>query len=132
MPMVARIPGEHASLLGYLRAWWRYQGTVWYLSNLGDRELADIGISRKDITRVACESPDPIKCGDILTISDEHVRELSRLRLFSHKLARLSASSPWLLVAPDRGKKSVVRAGPVAMRHQAADEHRVVAKRLSP
>jgi len=48
-----------ASLRRYLRAWRQYQGTVWYLSNLGDRELADIGITRKDIPRVAWESPDP-------------------------------------------------------------------------
>ena len=46
-------------LLRYLRAWRQYQGTVWSLSNLGDRELADIGITRKDIPRVAGESQEP-------------------------------------------------------------------------
>lgn len=42
-----------SSLLRYLRASKRYQGTDRYLSNLGDRELADVGIARKDIPRVA-------------------------------------------------------------------------------
>ena len=29
------------SLLRYLRAWRQYQGTVWYLSNLGFRRLGN-------------------------------------------------------------------------------------------
>jgi uncharacterized protein YjiS (DUF1127 family) len=67
MAAVARIPGEHRrkdakmfiSFLRYLHAWWRYQNTVWDLSNLGDRELSDLGITRKEIPRVAWEYPYP-------------------------------------------------------------------------
>ena len=45
------------SFVRYLSAWWRYENTVWQLSNLGDRQLADIGITREDISRVAWKSP---------------------------------------------------------------------------
>lgn len=48
-----------SSFLRYLHAWWRYETTVRELWNLGDRELADLGITRKDISRVVSESPDP-------------------------------------------------------------------------
>jgi uncharacterized protein YjiS (DUF1127 family) len=36
-----------------LRSWRRYNRSVRELSRLGDRELADIGIARSDITQVA-------------------------------------------------------------------------------
>ena len=36
-----------------LRTWWRYNESVRELARLNDRELADIGISRSDIPRVA-------------------------------------------------------------------------------
>ena len=42
-----------ASLVRMIRAWKRYNQSLAELSNLGDRELADIGISRSDIQRVA-------------------------------------------------------------------------------
>jgi uncharacterized protein YjiS (DUF1127 family) len=42
-----------ASLVRMIRAWKRYNRSVAELSILGDRELADIGISRSDISRVA-------------------------------------------------------------------------------
>jgi uncharacterized protein YjiS (DUF1127 family) len=45
------------SLLHYLHSWRRYAITVRELSNLNDRELADLGITRSDIPRVAWESP---------------------------------------------------------------------------
>jgi uncharacterized protein YjiS (DUF1127 family) len=35
------------------RAWQRYNRSLAELNSLGDRELADIGISRSDIQRVA-------------------------------------------------------------------------------
>ena len=35
------------------RAWWRYNESVRELARLNDRELADIGISRSEITAVA-------------------------------------------------------------------------------
>lgn len=38
------------------RQWRRYNRSLSELSRLGDRELADIGISRGDIPRVAWES----------------------------------------------------------------------------
>ena len=47
------------SFLRYLHAWWQYETTVRELWNLSDRELADLGITRKDITRVASDSPNP-------------------------------------------------------------------------
>jgi uncharacterized protein YjiS (DUF1127 family) len=42
-----------ASLIRFLREWRRYNQSLNELSRLGDRELADIGISRSDIARVA-------------------------------------------------------------------------------
>jgi uncharacterized protein YjiS (DUF1127 family) len=42
-----------ASIVRFLREWRQYNQSVSELSRLGDRELADIGISRSDIPRVA-------------------------------------------------------------------------------
>jgi uncharacterized protein YjiS (DUF1127 family) len=42
-----------AALVRFLREWKRYNQSLNELSRLGDRELADIGISRSDIPRVA-------------------------------------------------------------------------------
>ena len=42
-----------ASLVRFIRSWKRYQASVSELSRLGDRELADIGISRSEIPTVA-------------------------------------------------------------------------------
>ena len=36
-----------------LRSWWRYNESVAELGRLSDRELADIGISRSEITAIA-------------------------------------------------------------------------------
>ena len=44
------------SFIRYLRAWRRYNESLRELRRLGDRELADIGISRSDIPRVAWEA----------------------------------------------------------------------------
>jgi uncharacterized protein YjiS (DUF1127 family) len=41
------------SVIRFLQVWKRYNASVAELSRLGDRELADIGISRSDINRVA-------------------------------------------------------------------------------
>ena len=41
------------SVIRFLQVWNRYHSSVSELSRLGDRELADIGISRSDIYRVA-------------------------------------------------------------------------------
>jgi uncharacterized protein YjiS (DUF1127 family) len=41
------------SLIRYLQAWRHYGVAVRELSNLNDRELADIGITRSDIPQVA-------------------------------------------------------------------------------
>jgi len=38
------------------RAWRRYENSLRELSRLGDRELADIGVVRSDIPRLARES----------------------------------------------------------------------------
>jgi uncharacterized protein YjiS (DUF1127 family) len=46
----------YISFLRHLQAWWRYETTVRELWNLSDRELADLGITRKDIPRVASEA----------------------------------------------------------------------------
>lgn len=40
----------------FLRSWRRYNRSVRHLSRLGDRELADIGIARGDIPRVAWQA----------------------------------------------------------------------------
>ncbi len=43
-------------ILNLVRRWYRYDANVRELSRLGDRELADIGINRSEIARVAWES----------------------------------------------------------------------------
>jgi len=40
-------------IIRYLQAWRRYGAAIQELSHLSDRELADIGITRSDIPRVA-------------------------------------------------------------------------------
>jgi uncharacterized protein YjiS (DUF1127 family) len=42
-----------ATLVRLIREWKRYNRSVLELSRLGDRDLADIGISRSDIQHVA-------------------------------------------------------------------------------
>jgi uncharacterized protein YjiS (DUF1127 family) len=42
-----------AQIVRFLRAWKRYNQSLNELNRLGDRELADIGISRSDIPRMA-------------------------------------------------------------------------------
>jgi uncharacterized protein YjiS (DUF1127 family) len=44
------------AIFNFLRAWKQYNANLRELSQLGDRELADIGITRADIPRVAWES----------------------------------------------------------------------------
>ncbi len=41
------------TIIRFLQAWRRYNQSLAELSRLGDRELADIGISRSDIPSVA-------------------------------------------------------------------------------
>src|ERR1700730_2992835 len=41
------------AIINFLRSWRRYNASLTELNQLGDRELADIGISRSDIPRVA-------------------------------------------------------------------------------
>ena len=43
-------------LIRLIRAWRRYDVSVRELSRLGDRELADIGVLRSDIPRIAREA----------------------------------------------------------------------------
>jgi uncharacterized protein YjiS (DUF1127 family) len=45
-----------SNLIGVYRQWRRYNESVRELNQLGDRELADLGISRGDIPRLAWES----------------------------------------------------------------------------
>ena len=42
-----------AKLIGWYRMWSRYQQGVHELSQLSDRELADIGVARSEITAIA-------------------------------------------------------------------------------
>ncbi len=42
-----------AHLVRFVREWKRYNNSLRELNRLGDRELADIGVSRFDIPRVA-------------------------------------------------------------------------------
>ncbi len=44
------------AIVRFLQAWKRYNKSLRELSRLGDRELADIGISRSDIPSVAWEA----------------------------------------------------------------------------
>ncbi|MGD9847243.1 MAG: DUF1127 domain-containing protein [Pseudorhodoplanes sp.] len=44
-----------SNLLRLYRRWRRYDASIRELSRLGDRELADIGISRSEIETVAWE-----------------------------------------------------------------------------
>jgi len=43
------------SFIRYVQSWRQYGTTVRELSNLNDRELADLGITRSDIPHVAWE-----------------------------------------------------------------------------
>ena len=43
-------------IVSVYRQWRRYNRSLSELNRLGDRELADIGISRSDIPRVAWEN----------------------------------------------------------------------------
>jgi uncharacterized protein YjiS (DUF1127 family) len=43
------------SIIRFLHAWMRYGSAVQELASLSDRELADIGITRSDIPRLAWE-----------------------------------------------------------------------------
>jgi uncharacterized protein YjiS (DUF1127 family) len=42
-----------AAIVRFFQEWKRYNQSLNELSRLGDRELADIGISRSDIARLA-------------------------------------------------------------------------------
>jgi uncharacterized protein YjiS (DUF1127 family) len=48
-----------ASIVRFIREWKRYNQSLNELSRLGDRELADIGISRSDIHRAAWNAAHP-------------------------------------------------------------------------
>ena len=43
-------------LVRFIQTWKRYNASLQELSQLGDRELADIGINRSDIPRIAWET----------------------------------------------------------------------------
>ena len=45
-----------SNLVRMVRAWRNYDKSLRELNRLGDRELADIGISRSDIQRIAWEN----------------------------------------------------------------------------
>ena len=44
------------AILNFLQSWRRYNASLNELNQLGDRELADIGITRSYIPRVAWDS----------------------------------------------------------------------------
>ena len=44
------------TILRVIQTWKRYSASLRELSQLGDRELADIGIARSDIARVAWDA----------------------------------------------------------------------------
>jgi uncharacterized protein YjiS (DUF1127 family) len=54
-PDKKRIKNMLLGIVRFLHAWKRYGSAVHELSYLNDRELADIGITRSDIPRVAWE-----------------------------------------------------------------------------
>ena len=45
-----------ASLVRFIQSWKNYNRSLRELSRLGDRELADIGVSRSDIARMAWDA----------------------------------------------------------------------------
>ncbi len=45
-----------STILRMLRSWRRFNNNLRELNSMGDRELADIGLSRSDIPRIAWES----------------------------------------------------------------------------
>ena len=45
------------AIVNFLHAWRRYNASLHELYQLGDRELADIGITRSDIPRIAWDTP---------------------------------------------------------------------------
>ena len=51
-----RISPMLSHLIRTFRAWRRYDASLRELSSLGDRELADIGLARSDIQRIAWET----------------------------------------------------------------------------
>jgi uncharacterized protein YjiS (DUF1127 family) len=53
MPRTGKEPIMLVAILNFLRAWKRYNTSLNELYQLGDRELADIGITRSDIPRIA-------------------------------------------------------------------------------
>ncbi len=44
------------AIINFIQSWKRYNQSLHELYQLGDRELADIGISRSDIPRVAWDA----------------------------------------------------------------------------
>jgi uncharacterized protein YjiS (DUF1127 family) len=44
------------AIVRFVQTWKRYNASLRELSQLGDRELADIGITRSDIARVAWDT----------------------------------------------------------------------------
>jgi uncharacterized protein YjiS (DUF1127 family) len=44
------------AIVNFLQSWRRYNASLNELYQLGDRELADIGITRSDIPRIAWDS----------------------------------------------------------------------------
>jgi uncharacterized protein YjiS (DUF1127 family) len=57
--LLKKEPAMFANLVRLIREWKRYNQSLSELSRLGDRELADIGISRSDIHRVAWNAAHP-------------------------------------------------------------------------
>ncbi len=45
-----------STVIRMLRSWRRFNNNLRELNSMGDRELADIGLSRSDIPRIAWES----------------------------------------------------------------------------
>ena len=46
------------AILNFLQSWRRYNASLNELNQLGDRELADIGITRSDIPHIAWDQSD--------------------------------------------------------------------------
>jgi len=46
------------AIIRFLQSWRRYNASLRELYQLGDRELADIGITRSDIPRIAWDAAD--------------------------------------------------------------------------
>src|SRR5262245_42339574 len=93
------------SILQFIQSWKRYNASLRELSQLGDRELADIGLARSDIPRVAGNRPiskvdrPPLgaRARSIIASADMNHDAARNPRLHAHAPSRHRASSSLMI-----------------------------------